>query len=157
MGYAALAIGLAALVWSGAGRADTASEIAAIEQSWGQAFLKRDRAFLDKLVAPEFKLMSAEGGDVNFTPRDRWFANTEGLVFHEFEVTTVDVVDAGDTAVATVTGRWKIGRVGLPGTRETGFIVSDTFVRRGGAWQVIYRHSSPRPLPQPQSAQERGR
>ncbi len=157
MRYSALTIGLAALAWSGAGQADTRSEIAAIEQAWGEAFLKRDRAFLDKLVAPEFKLMSAEGGEVDFTPRDRWFANAERFVFHEFEVKTVDVVEAGDTAVATVTGRWKIGRVGLPGTRETGFIVSDTFVRRGGAWQVIYRHSSPRPLPQAATAQERGR
>lgn len=157
--HAALSIGLAALAWSAAGRADTASDIASIEQGWGHAFLKRDRAFLERLVGPEFKLMSADGGEIDFTPRDRWFANIDRFVFHEFEVNTVDVIDAGDTAVATVTGRWKIGRVGMPGTRDTGFIVTDTFVKRAGTWQVIYRHSSPRSPPpqQKQAGQESGR
>ena len=152
----ALLLGVAALGWSAAASADTASEIAAIEQAWGEAFMKKDRAFIEKLVAPEFKLMGSEGGEVEFTPRERWLANYERFVFHEFEVRTIDVVDSGDTAVATVTGRWKVGRVGLPGTRETGFILSDTFVRRGGAWQVVYRHSAPAPLPAAAPA-ERGR
>ena len=123
--------------------ADTRSEIAAIEQRWGESFLKGDRAFLEKLVAPEFKLMRAEGGKTLFTPRDQWLANYERFIFHEFEVKTVDVVEAGDTAVATITGRWKVGMKGREGTREEAFVLSDTFVRRGGAWQVVYRHSSP--------------
>ena len=153
----ALAFGAAALACSAAARADTAADIAAIEQAWGQAFLKRDRAFLEKLIAPEFKLMRAERGETLITPRAQWLAAYERYIFHLFEVRTVDVVDAGDTAVATITGRWKVGMQGREGTREEGFIVSDTFVRRGGAWQVIYRHSTPFPLPQPTAAQERGR
>ena len=32
--------------------ADTSSDIAAIEQRWGQAFLTGDRAYLEKLLAP---------------------------------------------------------------------------------------------------------
>ena len=146
MRNAAFVLAAACLAWPGPAPAGTPADIAAIEQAWGTAFLKRDRAYLETLVAPEFKLMNSDDGQVEFTPRERWLANYERFVFHEFEVQTVDVVDAGDTAVATVTGRWKIGRAGLPGTRETGFIVTDTFVRRGGAWQVVFRHSAPRPL-----------
>ena len=157
MRTAALTIGLVALALGSPAAADTASDIAAIEQAWGEAFLKGDRAFLERLVAPEFKLMRAEGGESLFTPRARWFANEGRIIFHEFEVRTVDVVDAGDTAVATVRGRWKISMEGRTGTREEGFIVSDTFVRRGKAWQVIFRHSSPYPLPPTQASQERGR
>ena len=149
-------------------RADTASEIAAIEKAWGQAFLKRDKAFLNTLVAPEFKLMNSDEGKVDFTHRDEWMANFDGFVFHEFEIKTVDVVSAGDTAVATAIGRWKISRVGHPGTRDRGFIVSDTFVRRNGVWQAVFRHadspvaaaapasSSPSPATQPTKS-ERGR
>lgn len=136
----------ALLAFSAPARADTAAEIAAIEQAWGQAFLNRDKAFLERLVAPEFKLMNSDEGGVDFTPRKQWMSNYDGLVFHEFEVQTIDVVAAGDTAVATATGRWKISRMGLPGTRDRGFIVTDTFVRRNGAWQVVFRHAdSPRP------------
>lgn len=126
--------------------ADTSSDIAAIEQRWGQAFLAGDRAYLEKLVAPEFVLMRAENGATLFTPRDQWFATYERFVFQTFEVRTVRVVDAGDTAVATITGRWKVGMKGREGAREEAFVVSDTFVRRGGGWQVVYRHSSPFPL-----------
>ena len=144
---------------------DTAAEIGALEQAWAQAFLKGDKAFLERLVAPEFKLMNSDEGEVDFTPRDRWMANFDGFVFHEFDLKTINVVAAGDTAVATATGRWKIGRAGLPGTRDRGFIVTDTFVRRNGAWQVIFRHAdSPRPAaaanpaPAPQmGSTERGR
>lgn len=137
----------AAVACSAPAGADTAADIAAIEQAWGAAFLKDDREYLDKLLAPEFKLMRADGGQPQFTPRAQWLANYQSYVFHDFQVRTIDVVDAGDTAVATVTGRWKVGLRGRPGTHEEGFIVSDTFVRRGGAWQVVYRHSTPFPLP----------
>lgn len=150
-----------AAAWSTAALAQaptaTATEIAAIEQAWGQAFLKGDRAYLEKLVAPEFKLMRAEGGETLFTPRAVWFANIGRITFDEFEVRTVDVVEAGDTAVATVQGRWKISMEGREGTREEGFVLSDTFVRRGDAWQVIYRHSTPFALTPAAGTPERGR
>ena len=152
-----------AIAFAAPARADTAAEIKAIEQAWGEAFLNRDKAYLEKLVAPEFKLMNSDEGGVEFTPRDRWMANFDGFEFHEFEMKTVDVVAAGDTAVATATSRWKISRVGLPGTRDRGFIVTDTFVRRNGAWQVVFRHAdSPAPATAPAPAtpsapSERGR
>ena len=141
----ALLLGFAALAGAAPARADTAAEIAAIEQRWGEAFLKGDRAWLEKLLAPEFKLMRAEGNRTLFTPRAQWFATLAGYTFHHFEVRTLDVVAAGDTAVATVTGRWKVTLAGR-GTRDEQFIVSDTFVRRRGAWRALYRHSTPHPL-----------
>ncbi len=152
----AFLLACAALAWTAPAGADTTSEIAGIELRWGEAFLKGDRAFLEKLIAPEFKLMRAEGGNTLFTPRATWFATLDRYQFEIFEVRTVDVVAAGDTAVATVAGRWKVTLAGR-GTRDENFIVSDTFVRRGGAWHVIYRHSTPSPLPHPSAGQERGR
>ena len=150
-----LVAGFALLAWTAPAAADTAKDIAAIEQRWGEAFLKGDRAFLESLLAPEFKLMRAEGGNTVFTPRAQWFATLDRYTFHRFDVHTVDVVDAGDTAVATIAGRWKISVAGR-GERDEYFIVSDTFVRRNGAWQVLYRHSTPNSLPHPSTGQERG-
>ena len=140
-----LLIGLAALGCSAAASADTASDIAKLEQQWGQAFLKGDRAFLENLLAPEFKLMRAASNEPDFTPAAQWLANYDRFVFHSFDVRTVDVVESGDTAVATVTGSWKVGLKGREGDREEKFILSDTFVRRNGAWRALYRHSTPLP------------
>lgn len=151
-------LGLAMLACAAQARADTASDIAAIEQRWGEAFLKGDRAYLENLLAPEFKLMRAEGGKTLVTPRAQWFATLDRYTFHTFEVRTVDVIGAGDTAVATIQGRWKVTYAGR-GTRDENFIVSDTFARRGGRWQVVYRHSTPYPVPPPAalSPAERGK
>ena len=160
MRHAALAISLAAFAWATPAAADTASDIAAIEQRWGDAFLTGDRAFLERLLAPEFRLMRAEGGRAIFTPRAEWFATLGRYTFHAFEVRTLNVADAGDTAVATISGRWKVTIAGR-GTRDETFIVSDTFVRRGGAWRAVFRHSTPHPHAAPpppaQPGHQRGR
>ena len=99
--------------------------------------------------------MRAENNQTLITPREQWLANYERYIFHEFDVRTVDVVDAGDTAVATVTGRWKVGMKGREGARQEYFVLSDTFLRRGGAWKVVYRHSTP--FPATTAGPERGR
>ncbi len=139
-------------------RADVAAEIRAQEVAWEQAFRTGNTAFLQSLLAPEFRLMRAENGRIIATSRAQWFDNLASYIFHEFEARVVDVAADGDTAVATVTGRWKVGMQGRAGTRDEGFILSDTFVKRGGAWQVLYRHSTPYPLPPAAAAStERGR
>lgn len=143
----AVLLGLAALGWSAAASADTASDIRALEDRWAKAFMTGDNRFLQRLLAPEFKLMRTEGNRTQFTNRAQWFERLRHYKMHEFEVRTVDVVASGNTAVATIQGRWKVGMPGRDGTREENFILSDTFVRRGGAWRVLYRHSTPSPMP----------
>ena len=122
-------------------RADSEA-IRALEHQWGEAFLRRDYLTIGRIVAPEFKVMRAENGRVDFTPRDRWLINAQRLTFHEYEVQVTDVLISGDTAVATVEGRWKVSRADR-GTREERFILSDTWVKRDGRWVVIFRHSTP--------------
>ena len=161
MRNATLLTGLAAFAWSATATAQPATDIAeitAIEAAWAEALRKGDTPALERLLAPEFKLMRAEPGPVIFTPRAEWLANYQRFIFHRYDVRTVDVVVAGDTAVATVEGGWKVGMQGRDGTREENFILSDTFVRRGGRWQVLYRHSTPLPIPPPPTGVlERGR
>lgn len=108
----------------------------------GAAFLSGDRQFLTRILASEFRLMRAEGGKVLFTPRARWLGTLPLYTFHEFDVRVTDVALAGNTAIATVEGRWTVSYAGR-GTREESFILSDTWVKRKGRWQVVYRHSTP--------------
>jgi ketosteroid isomerase-like protein len=146
LSFAALALGISAPA-----QADDASDIRALEQQWGASFLSGDRAFSLGILAPEFRLMRAEGGKVLMTPRDRWFAMLENYTMHSFEARVTDVTVAGNTAVATVEGGWKVSYPGR-GTREETFILSDTWVKRDGRWQVVYRHSTPfgtRTTPEP--------
>jgi hypothetical protein len=88
--------------------------------------------------------MRAEKGRVLLTPRVQWFAALSGYTLYEFEVRVVDVAVAGNSAVATVEGHWKVGVKGR-GIRDESFVLSDTWVRRRGKWQVLYRHSTPGP------------
>ena len=138
----ALLVGFAALAWSGAAQADVAADIRTEEAAWEKAFRTGDHRYLRSLLAPEFRLMRAENGKVLTTTRAQWFANLNRYTFHEFDAKIVDVAVAGNTAIATVEGHWKVGVPGL-GIREESFILSDTWVRRGGKWQVVYRHRTP--------------
>ena len=123
-------------------QADDVSDIRALEERWGAAFLTGDRGLITGILAPEFKLMRAAEGRVLFTPRASWLATLDRYTFHSFNVRVTDVMVAGDTAVATVEGGWKVSYAGR-GTREENFILSDTWVKRNGSWQVVYRHSTP--------------
>jgi len=124
--------------------ADDASDIRALEQTWGRAFLASDYETVARIVSPNFKLMRADDGRAEFTPRAQWLANARRFKFDEYEVKVIDVTVSGQTAVATVQGRWKITVPGR-GTRDERFLLSDTLVKRNGRWSVIFRHSSPAP------------
>ncbi len=146
LSLAAVALGISAPA-----HADDASDIRALEERWGASFLNGDRAFITGILAPEFKLMRAADGKILFTPRASWLATLDRYKFHSFNVRVIDVVQTGDTAIATVEGGWKVSYAGR-GTREESFILSDTWVKRNGRWAVVYRHSTPfgtRATPEP--------
>lgn len=119
-----------------------AAEIARLEQQWGEAFVKRDFDVIEALVAPEFRLVGADDdGSHGITLRGEWMKNAKAFVHHGFTVETVDVNRAGDTAVASAKGLWTVSfRPGAP-AMPIRFFVTDTWVRRGGKWQVIQRYS----------------
>ena len=119
-----------------------AAEIATLEQQWGQAFVKGDFDFIERIVAPEYRLVGADDdGTHGITLRAEWMKNARAFVHHGFTVETVDVNRAGDTAVASARGVWTVSfRKDAP-PRAIRFFVTDTWVRRGGQWQVIHRYS----------------
>jgi len=53
----------------------------------------------------------------------------------------VEVATAGDTAVALVEGLWTVKRRPDRPAEAVRFLVTDTWIRRAGQWQVIYRYS----------------
>jgi ketosteroid isomerase-like protein len=121
--------------------------IRALEEEWERALLAADYRALERMLAPEFKLMVAGQRRPGFTPRAEWFANLRNFRIEEYETEVVDVVMAGNTAVATVQGSWKV--VAGQSRRENRFILSDTWVKRHGRWTVVYRHATNLPTDSP--------
>ncbi len=119
-----------------------AAQIRQLEQDWGQAFVERDFAFLERIIAPEYRLAAVSPqGSVSLTYRDEWMRNTRNFQVSAFEAEVVEVATAGDTAVALVQGRWTVKRWPDRPAEAIRFAVADTWVRRNGRWQVVYRHS----------------
>jgi hypothetical protein len=109
---------------------DDAATIRALEEEWERALLVGDDRLLQRILAPEFKLMGATQRGPNFTPRLEWFANLKNFKFDVFRTEVVDVIIAGNTAIATVEGNWRV-KVAGEADRENRFILSDTWVKRG--------------------------
>jgi hypothetical protein len=97
----------------------SAAEVRRLEESWTTAFNARNTSFMEQVMAPEFALLSS--------------GRTPGAKRVPYEAKIIDVVVAGNTAVATLEARW---------TRDS--YLTDTWARRNGRWQLMFRHSVPR-------------
>ena len=135
--YAAILSGCASLP---AGRQTddprvAAEEIKVLEERWTTAANNRDTRFMAQFLAPEFTLASVDGPQgANFTRREDWMRVWLGPNHLPYEAKVINVVVAGNTAVATLEARW----------RRKSFL-TDTWARRNGRWQLMFRHSAPRP------------
>ena len=118
-----------------------AAAISSLEARWTAALIAKDQAALADLLAPEFQLVGIRSTGVTAIPRGQWLANAGSIIFHDFKTETTSVQVFGDTALATVEGHWDIVFGGHP-IKES-FYVTDVWIRRGGAWRVVRRHSSP--------------
>lgn len=114
--------------------------IEAIEADWSRAFLARDYARIDQIVAPEYKLLGWRNGKLDVTPRSEWMANLRRFDFRAYETKLLDLVVVDDTAVATLSGNWTVG-VGGKYRPNSRFLVTDTWVRRDGGWQIVLRNA----------------
>ena len=112
----------------------SAAEVRRLEESWTTAFNTRNTGFMEQVMAPEFALLSSgRTPGANITHRHDWMRVWLGPKRIPYEAKIIDVVVAGDTAVATLEARW---------TRDS--YLTDTWARRNGRWQLMFRHSVPR-------------
>jgi ketosteroid isomerase-like protein len=117
-----------------------AETIAAIEQQLAKAWLSRDRAAIDAILAPEWSVTDAAGQVLS---KEQVMQEVFGSTERRIEAMTIDDVNVrlfGDVAVAT-------GRTRATGSyRGTSASVvlrfTDVFVRRGDRWQAVASHAS---------------
>ena len=125
---------------SGKGADQDKSALIALQQTLAKAWLAGDRAGVERIIAPEWRLTGPDGSR---TDRASLLAQVFETGAHKIRRLEVDDVEArvfGDAAV--VTGRTHgVGESG--GAPYDVYIrFTDTFIRRDGRWQAVASHAS---------------
>ena len=113
--------------------------ILARENAWMDAWLRRDRAAAESIIADEFTLISSLGGEV--FSKAQWLEGAMGpMICESFQFDRLQVRDYGDTAVAI---GWYHQKATARGNDWSGeFRLTDVWHFRGGRWQVVARHAT---------------
>ena len=116
-------------------------EIGALLHRWAEAVEKREMAFLEALLAPEFTLTTGRAG-AEVRTREEYLAITRD----EYEVESwqfdeIVVQHYGRFAVAR-TRYTQTGRMGTD-TRVGTYLMTDAFVKQSGRWRAVARHITP--------------
>ena len=114
-------------------------QIKEAENSWRIALVSGDTVALGKLTATEFSMPRAGHPSLSTYRKDLMSEVGSGMVQSDTSaLNNLAVKASGDTAVATAQFYWKPSRMGKPAKVETESVV-DTWVRRGGSWQLVSR------------------
>ena len=144
IGYAfVIAACLTCVVSSGA-QQSAEQQFLALEQGWMDALAKKDAAKLEATLAPEFTIVGA-GSTASDMVGDRasWL-KLSGLrpwPRHEVKIVRVNKIDRTAVVHCVLTAEYPPNSITANGGLVT-FLVTDTWVERGGRWQVLSRHSS---------------
>ncbi|HET9424480.1 MAG TPA: nuclear transport factor 2 family protein [Gemmatimonadaceae bacterium] len=114
----------------------TQLNLARLEELWTNALMRRDRAAVERLLAPKFV----------YTLNDRLLYRPEyvaqllapGDIVADARVDSVEVQAAGNIGVAT--GWRTIAGRGREGPFERRYRFTDTWMPRSGTWQLIAAH-----------------
>ena len=112
--------------------------IRTLEQVWADAVRTKDSAALERVVAEDFTLTSA---DTSSPPvaRAMWMENTlHNLRVDSVRISPANVVTQGDTAIARLNFFWAGQFKTMPPFRDSTEL-TDTWVRNGGEWRVHKR------------------
>jgi len=118
------------------------SEIKAAENSWRIALVSGDTVALGKLTGSEFSMPRAGHPSLSTYRKDLMSEVGSGSVQSDTSaINDLSVKASGDTAVANLVFFWKPSRMGKAAKAETEHVV-DTWVRRGGSWQLVSRKAA---------------
>jgi len=127
---------LATLAAEGAGARETGSPQQAIER-YDAAWVARDKAALEKLIAPDFVYFTSKGGEWS---RSRWlaFMLSPAYALEAAKRTEIVVHSTGDVAIAST--RW-VGNGSFEGRPfRDDQRCSMTIARDAGSWRILSEH-----------------
>ena len=116
-------------------------ELIDLQVAWMDAWRREDREALEAILAPEFTLTSARTDQI--ADRAAWLGMLDRVKNESFEYNDFRIDVFGDAAVVKSRLR-QVARVDDKPWNAT-FMLTDVWIRRGGRWQVVARHSSTPP------------
>jgi ketosteroid isomerase-like protein len=124
-------------------------DLIARERDWMEAGQRGDFAALERIVGPDFVYTAS--GQGRWT-RQQWMDTARRYDLRSFAFLDVEVRPYGDVAVVYSRYRQEGFIAGAPRSGE--FLITDVWVKRDGAWQVVARSSilMSGPLDAPQAA-----
>lgn len=117
--------------------------IAELEKAWRDALFAKDEAALRELIHPNFKLVGIRSTGTVGVGLEDWLVALRKMDIASLDVRVIDSIACEETVVATVDAQWKVRFMGHPIDERV--LLTDVWVREGGKWKVIRRHSSPVP------------
>lgn len=111
-----------------------------LEREWLEALKRKDLAALDRIIADDFLITTADGQRLN-KEQDLAPIRDADFKFESGEVEGIEVRVYGSTAVVTGTGIFKGTFKGKPFVSRERF--TDIYSKRKGRWQVVASHLSP--------------
>ena len=118
-------------------------DVATLEGEWRDALLAKDEAALRRLIHPSYKLIGVRSTGSVAVDLEQWIAALRRMDIASLDVRVVECVALDKVIVATVDAQWKVRYLGQ--LIEERVLLTDVWVRAGGGWQVVRRHSSPVP------------
>jgi hypothetical protein len=121
----------------------TKKELEQLSWDWMNAWKTKDTLLLEKILAPEYRLLALINGELVSINRERWLNMVPLYTPTSFRYYDFDIRIYGNTAVvqskfdqeATLNGQDRSGT----------FQVSDVWVKSKKGWQVVHRHTTLKP------------
>jgi len=114
-------------------------ELITLEQQWGDALVKPDLAFLDRILAEDYLFTSPEGEVLTKAQMVAGLKSGEDVVS---SVVNLDMKVRVYEDAAVVTGH-SIYRETIKGKDISGeYRWTDTWIKKGGRWQCVADHAS---------------
>ena len=126
-------------IWAADLVASAEEQLKKIEQDWASAYVKRDKAFVERITSADFAFIGPDG---NMVGKEEYVKSIDGdTVFTAFKVEELKVRVYGDAAVvlgiASITAKAK-------GEDESGrYSFTDVFVKQKGEWKAVSGHVTP--------------
>lgn len=111
-----------------------------IQQELAAAWIARDRATIERLIAPDWQATHVAGQRLTRPDVFRDMFESDANVIASMTVDEVDVRVFGDSAVVTGRTRAQGAQAGVPYNVTLRF--TDVFVRRGDQWQAVASHAT---------------
>ena len=114
-----------------------------LEYQWRDALIAKDEASLRRLIHPQFRLVGIRSTGSVAVDLEQWIEALKRMDIASLEVRITECVALESTMVATVDAQWRVRYLGQ--LIDERVLLTDVWVREGGRWQVLRRHSSPVP------------